>query len=39
MKKFNMKKIALFAIALTAGCIDATAQNKKDMKKSIICSY
>jgi putative intracellular protease/amidase len=29
-----MKKIALFAIiALTAGCIDATAQNKKDMKK------
>ncbi|MFB0910659.1 MAG: type 1 glutamine amidotransferase domain-containing protein [Flavobacterium sp.] len=29
-----MKKIALFAIiALTAGCIDATAQNKKEMKK------
>jgi hypothetical protein len=29
-----MKKIALFAIiALTIGCIDATAQNKKDMKK------
>jgi hypothetical protein len=29
-----MKKIALFAIiALTAGCIDATAQNKKDEKK------
>ena len=29
-----MKKIALFAIiALTASCIDATAQNKKDMKK------
>jgi hypothetical protein len=35
-----MKKIALFAIiALTAGCIDATAQNKKIEKKSIICSY
>jgi putative intracellular protease/amidase len=29
-----MKKIALFAIiALTAGCIKANAQNKKDMKK------
>jgi hypothetical protein len=29
-----MKKIALFAIiALTAGCIDATAQNKKKKKK------
>ena len=29
-----MKKLALFAIiALTASCIDATAQNKKDMKK------
>jgi hypothetical protein len=29
----KFKKIALFAIiALTAGCIDATAQNKK-MKK------
>jgi hypothetical protein len=29
-----MKKIALFAIiALTAGCIDATAQNKKIWKK------
>jgi hypothetical protein len=35
-----MKKIALFAIiALTAGCIQATAQNKKRYeKKSIICS-
>jgi hypothetical protein len=33
-----MKK-ALFAIALTAGCIDATAQNKNRRKKSIICSY
>jgi hypothetical protein len=32
-----MKKIALFAIiALTAGCIDATAQNKKDMKKLFV---
>jgi hypothetical protein len=32
-------KIALFAIiALTAGCIDATAQNKKRYE-SIICSY
>jgi hypothetical protein len=39
MKKLNMKKIALFAIiALTAGCIDATAQ-KKRYEKSIICSY
>jgi putative intracellular protease/amidase len=29
-----MKKVALFAIiALTAGCLDTTAQNKKDMKK------
>jgi hypothetical protein len=28
-----MKKIALFAIILTASCITATAQNKKGMKK------
>jgi hypothetical protein len=39
-KEIKHEEIALFAIiALTAGCIDATAQNKKDMKKSIICSY
>jgi hypothetical protein len=36
----NLKRKALFAIiALTAGCIDATAQNKKKMKSIILTSH
>jgi hypothetical protein len=37
MKKFKHEEIALFAIiALTAGCIDATAQNKKRYEKVFV---
>jgi hypothetical protein len=40
MKNLNMKKIALFAIiALTAGCIDATAQNKRYEKVLFVLSH